>query len=170
MGVHAVRVLALLLFLSGCSLTMETGFLSDSLTMGRYGKQSLEAMVTSTRLSLPPFTAGPLSLTAGSQLTLYRPWDGKASAVGGDLTLELTVDFVFLIFTAGLFQSDTPWGEQATDWGFTNTLGIGFKHEGLSISYRQFHESNGSSFWGHGKGPNPGYESAGICVGYQVEF
>ncbi len=162
---------AAILLLSGCSLTTEVGVLSDGLTAGRYGHESIGAVVTSTRLELPPLTMGPVSLIAGAQPTFYQPFDGKSPAVGGDLTLELTAcDSLFVIFTAGLFQSDTPWGRQATDWGFANQIGIGFRYHGLSVSYRQFHESNGATFWGNGRRPNPGYESGGIFVGYQVEF
>lgn len=171
----------LALLCSGCISTrtqLEQGIVSRGLTIGKFGNESLEASVTSARVEGIYQVVGPFYGAIGIGPTFIQPIDGKSQAFALDLVNTLSyVDFgwqPFVIFGAGLFHSVDRWGEQETLWGFTLHGGVGVSREvaegqTFHVSYRQWHESNGSQVFGHNK-ENPAFEGGSLWVGYTVDF
>lgn len=173
--------LATLLFCPGCIATqlhVEQGIVSQSVTIERFGRESLEASIDSARYEGIYQVVGPFYGTVGIGPSLIQPTDGKATA----LALDTAATFYYadwdwqpyILLGAGLFRSAAKWGEQATHWGFVLQGGVGVRREiaegqHLHFGYRQWHESNGSRVFGHDN-ENPGIEGGSFWGGWSLAF
>ena len=70
-------------------------------------------------------------------------------------------------FHAGYAMFTDQWDEQGTPWGFTLGPFIGFKSGNWTFDVRYWHESNGTKVFNHNEGPNPGFNTTLISIGYE---
>lgn len=169
----------------GCETTrahVEQGYISSAFTINGFGDYTVEALVTSARVETEFEILDPVRGVIGFGPTFIEPIDHNPPAAGLDLVGNVVLAEwklqPYLLFGAGLFYSDGVWhegkDEQETEWGFILQGGLGFRYEveeghWLSLDYRQWHESNGSRVFGHGK-VNPGFEAGSFWLGYAFDF
>ena len=178
-----MRYLWLVVLLAcGCTTArvhVEQGITSRDLTVYAVGKEKIEALITSVQLEQEFQIVGPIHGIVGAGPSIVTPMDGRADA----LTLDVVGHIVYtkfplqpyLMFGSGLFYAAETWEPQGSNWGFITQVGFGVRYElaegqWFNVDYRQWHESNGTKVFNHSRGPNPGFESGSIWLGYAVDF
>jgi opacity protein-like surface antigen len=166
--------LCLLASTSCSSVSFETGYLSSDLTIDRAGVVPLDSTIYSLRLNQNVNTPLPLTLNFGTGAFLLEQPEAYGLEVVAKLLCPVTEHLEpYFLLGSGFTYGD--WKPQGTDWGFILRTGAGARYEiksgvWISVEYGQWHASNGTKVFGHGKGPNPGFESAGIWLGWEYEF
>lgn len=118
-----------------------------------------------------------LDLSVGAEAT--RPLSGEEGFLLGISTQQrLRYSLLplqpYLLTSAGFDYLTQSWDKQGTNYGFVLQVGLGFLYpysptKSFTLDYRVWHESNGSAIFGT-PGPNPGYNSDCIFLGYEVRF
>jgi hypothetical protein len=193
-----IAVLAAIAMLTGCSISptrsvVEVGFIDHSLLREGDLEGNLKlnnAIRTRVGVEWRLFDLSDGAFDIGLGLHSIKDGEMPGAIVGVDTTYKFVMGThmktkPYIIFSASFDKFTERWDPSTVDYGFTNSLGLGFQHDlsesqGIYLDYRWLHNSNGSTFhndsfrktFGLDKdsGPNPGWEGGMFTLGYSVDF